>query len=323
MSLFDEIASELHRASESINSEAGKAAGEVQGRVPEVTGKASGLLGVGNEQQDRIKGLFGKATSKLAPQVDAALKNLKSRFAQELARVDRNVGKANRARDIVGDVVLGNQHSLVDRLLDEIDERLKTTPVEKGSILEGRRTSLVGGITFKEARKMFQLHSAQDLAKANLFIVELSGFKGQKVNDVINLLALSVDYGPVTLTADAIKTGAAYFAGPVSAERTEIRITTLDNSFGDIKKLFEKWAGLVANTDGTYGLPADYLVRARITHAFCGEDAINGKGESAKNNAHRNDFLVMPGSIEYSLNRREDALQEIQFSMIQFDSFTV
>ena len=68
-----------------------------------------------------------------------------------------------------------------------------------------------------------------------------------------------------------------------------------------------------ANADGTVGVPMDYLVKIRVLHSFITDDSNKGGYEDT--------FLMRPVSVSSSLSRREDAVQEVQLTFTQFDTF--
>ncbi|MOA49877.1 hypothetical protein D3C78_1728180 [compost metagenome] len=95
-----------------------------------------------------------------------------------------------------------------------------------------------------------------------------------------------------------------------SSEAVELRITTLDDRAGSLKRWFENHAAAVAARDGTVGVPANYAITFTIQHAFVGDaKGFEGKG------------LYRPVSYEVGLSRREDALEEIQMTFTQLDTF--
>ena len=99
-----------------------------------------------------------------------------------------------------------------------------------------------------------------------------------------------------------------------SSERTELRITTLDDSRGSIKRWFAGKAKQAVREDGTSGVPADYLVVIEVTHmATAPVDAKDGRRKQR--------WLMRPASIQIELSRRAAELEELQMSFVQFDTF--
>lgn len=181
---------------------------------------------------------------------------------------------------------------------------------------------LLGGITFKRAREIFEQYRATQFAKKNLWFLRIGDIKpkpqgaGQPPLD-INLFATDVSYSPVTITGDTVKIGSAQVDNVQGSERVEIKVTTMDDITGAVKRWFEERASRVAHADGTFGLPIDYLMRAEITHACIGPEADGFQV------AKTDKFIVRPGSMDYEKSRRDDALEEISFTLVQFDTFTI
>lgn len=180
-------------------------------------------------------------------------------------------------------------------------------------LLRGRKgtSKISGGITLQEARRMFEEAAATDFSRKNLFhISAVNVSRGSAPN--LNLFATAVAYAPHTLVGEAVRIGSAWMDRPEGMERVEARITTYDDSFGTVKRWFEALRLAYAKNDGTFGLPVDYLVKIRITHGGIQE------GSPA---LYANEYTMRAGSIECDNSRREDGLQELQMSFVQFDPY--
>lgn len=181
-----------------------------------------------------------------------------------------------------------------------------------GSSLEGNRLALAGGITLAEARQMFEETANTVFAKKNLWHLSASNVsKGATPN--LNLFATEVSYTAHSITGEAVRVGSAFIDKLEGTERVEMRITTYDDSVGSIKRWFEDLRLQLAHRDGTFGLPIDYLVRFKVTHASILEGA---------SNAYVNEYVMRPSTIETELSRRDDGLEEIAMVFVQFDPFT-
>lgn len=205
-------------------------------------------------------------------------------------------------RALLGGDLAGAANSVLDQLLGSA----------LGFSLEGAQSSLVGGITLAEARQRFDEFAAIDHAKKNLWHISVENLSAGAAPDM-NLFATEVSYAPIGLTGEAIRIGSGSFDKVDGSERVEMRITTLDDKDGTIKRWHADLTARAARPDGTFGLPIEYLVRITVTHAFIDE----GVG-----NAYVDTYVMRPGPMEYDHSRRDDALQELQFTMVQFDTFT-
>lgn len=206
------------------------------------------------------------------------------------------------ARSFLQGDLSGAANSLLDQLLGPA----------LGFSLEDSQSDLVGGITLADARQRFDEFAAIKHAKKNLWHISVENLSAGTAPDV-NMFATEISYGTITISGEAVRIGSGSFDKVDNDERTEMRITTLDDKDGTIKRWFTDLASSLARTDGTFGLPIEYLVRVTVTHAFIDE----GVG-----NAFVDTFVMRPGTIEYDFSRRDDALQELQFTLVQFDTFT-
>lgn len=182
----------------------------------------------------------------------------------------------------------------------------------QASVPDGK-SRLYGGVTLAKAREIFKKHSAINFAKANLWFIRISDLSdnGGIMAD-FNMFATNVSYAPITISSEAMRAGSGSFDVVQGSERVSMRVTTLDDEDGTIKKWFSDRGSRVCHADGTYGLPVDYLLRVEVYHAHITDEAPS---------AYFDEYLMRPAGIEYDLSRRDDALQELQLSFEQFDTF--
>lgn len=175
--------------------------------------------------------------------------------------------------------------------------------------------ALIGGISPQRAREIFDKTAKIDYAKKNLFHINVANLRTGQAPEV-NFYAIDVGYSDMQVQGNPVMIGSGHMDTIESLSPTEMRVTTMDDVGGSIKTWFSSLRQAMASQDGTFGLPLDYLVRITITHAFIGPDADNAE------DAYIDSFIMRPGSIEKELSRREDGLQELQLSFVQFDSFS-
>lgn len=188
-------------------------------------------------------------------------------------------------------------------------------------------TPLFGGITPTEAKQIYSAFAALQLAKKNLFLVEVSDYKPQQVEiftsgplaiytpgrRAFNLFVTDIDYAPATISGDKNRIGSSSMDSVGGFEPIEMRIAAIDDVLGTIKLWMQYKCSQVTNADGTVGLPKDYLVKIRVLHAFITDDS--------NKNGYEDTFIMRPVSVSSSLSRREDAVQEVQLAFTQFDTF--
>ncbi|MNO51612.1 hypothetical protein D3C76_420110 [compost metagenome] len=194
----------------------------------------------------------------------------------------------------------------------EVDRLLGS--VLGGQVAQGRywagANQLYGGITPTEARRIYGEAINAKRAKKNLFLLKVSSPVSGDFSQTFNLFCTDIDLNPMNITGEKRRVGAAMVDCVQSSEAVELRITTLDDRAGSLKRWFENHAAAVAARDGTVGVPANYAITVTIQHAFVGDaKGFEGKG------------LYRPVSYEVGLSRREDALEEIQMTFTQLDTF--
>lgn len=188
-------------------------------------------------------------------------------------------------------------------------------------LFNGLPNPLLGGITPFEAAQIIQDVQSTNYAKKNLYFLEIvdfdprTGGAGADISGRFNLFSTAITVGPNTISGEGHQIGSAVMDSIHGTERVEIRLTSYDNAAGDIKAWFNTRANLLAKSDGTFGVPADYLVQIRILHAAISDDVM------ARFGGYEERFIARPTSLETDLSRTEDGLQEIQMSFSQFDTF--
>jgi hypothetical protein len=179
---------------------------------------------------------------------------------------------------------------------------------------------LAGLINLKETKDVFLKSRAIDLSYKNLWNVSFSSIRAfeqyqskiDKTRDLINMLAIDVSFSPQTISGEETPMGASVIDGVSGSGRTDIAMTVMDDAKGTIKDWFEARCAKMAKSDGTFGLPRDYLVQLDITHT----NALK-KGMPVK----KYTYVVRPVALEVSLSRGESAVETLQLSFTQFDTF--
>lgn len=177
---------------------------------------------------------------------------------------------------------------------------------------------LLGGINLTRAREIFEECRATDYAKKNLWALSIYDLKqDDKLNASgarINLFATDVSHGQYTLTGNSTRIGSGHFDVPENGQAVEIRITTMDDTTGTVKRWFKDRYLRAAHPDGTHGIPFEYLMVCEIVHAYI-DDA------EQQSDAYIDRVLCRVNAIETDLSRREDAMQELQITLSEHDSF--
>ncbi|MBK5645725.1 hypothetical protein [Acinetobacter proteolyticus] len=150
-------------------------------------------------------------------------------------------------------------------------------------------------------------------ARKNHFIIEIESNLTGSFSKKINLFVTDIDLNPMNISGEKRRVGGAFVDTPTGAEATEIRVTTMDDHLGTIKKWYEQHGAAVVASDGTFGVPASYALKITVLHAVVDDEA--------KANAFKNSGLFRVANYELQLSRREQAMQEITLTFTQIDSF--
>lgn len=177
----------------------------------------------------------------------------------------------------------------------------------------GTPTPFMAGVSPKEALQIHDALRNLGVARKNHWLLEISSPTQGGVSEPFNLLAVEADFARITTTADKKKIGAATLDMVQSAEPVELRLTTMDTKQGFVKRWFEAQSNLVAAADGTVGVPARYAVKIKVVHSFITRESDGG--------GYFTLGLYRPANMEVSLSRRESALEEVQLTFSQLDTF--
>lgn len=209
--------------------------------------------------------------------------------------------------------LLPSLNSLPDLILGEVARASETS-------LQWTAAPLYGGLTLDRYRELFVEAGMTQRAWKNLWFISIDEFKASKESPAgagpINLMALDVSFTPCTMPGEAVPIGGANVDKLESTERVEIRLTTMDDARGSLKRWFIAKCDQVAHTDGTMGLPADYLVVLNIVQ-------MDPSGEAGPEVRMRHKFLARPTNIDIELSRRSKELEELAMGFVQADTFLV
>lgn len=174
------------------------------------------------------------------------------------------------------------------------------------------KTAMLGGLSPQEALTIYNKQHGIEWCRKNLWFIEVSSkLKGE--NNLFNMLCYSADFSPFTVTGEKKQIGAGHIDIVNSSDPVELNLVTYDNKKGEIKRWFEDHAVACAASDGTVGLPSDYAIKIKFTHAFINRETNQGGYESSG--------LFRTGNISLALARTEQALSEITMSFVQLDTF--
>lgn len=91
------------------------------------------------------------------------------------------------------------------------------------------------------------------------FRVEIEG-----APDDWDLYCKEVTHTPIELETNSKRVGAHYLNYLNGSQTLPMSFTMRDNENGDIHAWFEEWVGQVVHSDGTWGVPIDYLRTVKL-----------------------------------------------------------
>lgn len=181
----------------------------------------------------------------------------------------------------------------------------------------GVKTPVFGGVSLRDMQRVHNEVMAANHSRKNMYFVEITSYAEGSMTQVFNLLCIDVDYAPFQVRADKQNVGGAVLDLVQGQEAVEMRFTTYDNQNGDLKRFFARHHALCVARDGTVGLPSQYALHIKVV------DGVTGGGNllSSSNGGYTDEGLFRVASLEKSNSRREQALQELQLTFSQIDTF--
>lgn len=310
MSVFDSVAGKV-----------GAVLGGGGSNIGSFIGTGAAVIGTG-----LVKGAVG---AKYMPVVDAAL-------------------------NTIGDLASGNFRSAA---LTAINSGLFTSKLPwldgaaAGLYFHSMPSRATGGVAPMDAKKVYQETIETHFGHKNLFIVDIvsqfypwdaeEGMESLRLfreaglhapaesasYAKFNMFVLDASYGPKTIAAESHRVGSAVLDQPNGSEAVSLRLTTLDDERGSVKKWFKRLCDTVARKDGTFGTPAEYLVQIRVTHSFTTDDASgywlgrDGQAGAKGAKAWSSETWYRPVSIELDLSRRDESLEEVTLVFAEYDTY--
>jgi len=192
------------------------------------------------------------------------------------------------------------------------------SPASRGVVSDYPGSLPFGGLTQDRAIQLFNESANTPRALASLWHIAItervfSRAAPRGISRMLNLLAIDCNFEPITLTGDSVALGAAMIDNLTGVDRVQVSITTYDDDRGSITRWFDGKRDQAARMDGTFGLPADYLIGLTITQMD-----VLGQSDPSERVVHR--LLVRPESLSKDLNRRTHELEEIQLRFVEFDT---
>ncbi len=301
MSLFNEIADSLSK--QNLANTAGDGTESLGSKVGKGVSKAFG------------GGDFGDALAR-------AVTGYGSSYASGLINKysPPNLRAFNAGTGAIGDILNGDFNNAGLRVFDSglLDQFL---PGASGLAAQVRYWNtpnpLFGGITPTEAKRIYEKMRDTPYCKKNLFLLEVGSRLTGDESGRFNLFATDIEFSPYTITGEKRKIGAGHADTVNSSDPVELRLTTYDDQIGSLKTWFAAHAQAAASSvDGTVGMPGAYAIEIKVLHGFISR-------ESSFKNVYEDKGFYRPANIDMSLSRRENALEELQMTFVQLDTFMV
>lgn len=178
-------------------------------------------------------------------------------------------------------------------------------------------TRLMGGVSPARAQQIYEEMMDVPLASKKLYLIEVTDLMpggGSGNPRIFQMFTTTMTYSPVTIGKEKHQVGSAVMDRVSSSEQVDLSLTTFDDQKGTLKRWFEAKGGQVVHSDGTVGVPYEYLVKIRILHSFFSDETSRGMG-------FENKYLMRPVAIEYSKSREDTGIEQLQMSFTQFDTF--
>lgn len=202
-----------------------------------------------------------------------------------------------------------------------------------GTPFEERPNELLGWLTPRQVAEIQSMVRQAGPVRKNVFCIriadpnpppmEIGGVAaGAGVAGLFDLLAVDVSYTPRSITGDKVSVGSAVMDKVTGTEAVDIQVTTIDDERGTLKRWFERKCGQVANGDGTFNPVGRYAFEMEIVHGLPHDHGLSPQLPADKvDKAYSNAYRVRPVSLQVEMSRRDQALQELQMTFTQVDTW--
>jgi len=82
--------------------------------------------------------------------------------------------------------------------------------------------------------------------------------------DEMDILAKDISYEPITINVEEKNYGSVQVAPPMNADRVTLTMTVRDTKDKKLYNWFKWLASQIVHSDGTFGIPVEYVKRVRI-----------------------------------------------------------
>lgn len=225
----------------------------------------------------------------------------------------QTMSSINLGLDAVGMAANGNFDGLASLALSELSGHVGGFAGDVLGQLNHGGSMIHGGISPDDAVQLYREAMAATHARKNLFFISIESNYFNDLSGLFNLYAVDVERGPSEVSGSKVRAGSAQIDLLTQSEPVVLRITTMDDAKGTLKKWFEIQTAAVARADGSFGVPGGpngYALTITIQHAF-----------AAGTGGFTGTVLCRPQSYEVGLSRREDTVEELQMTFMQLDTF--
>lgn len=298
MSLFNSVADSLAKKSVSNSISSG-----VTSALSGIADTIAGTLGGGS---------FGQAIGNIASD---SVRNAATGLYNKLVPL-RQQRLANLGGNVLGDILNGDFNEAgIDILNSGFLHELLPGMDSAGSQARFRSSRIrgFGGLTPDKAQQMHQAMRNVELARKNLWMLEVTSAIGGDVFDHFNMLATSVEYSPAAVSGEKVQVGSASIDSVTTSDPTELSMSVMDDRDGTLRSWFTALCRTATPEDGTVTPPAYYTVKIRVLHGIITEFGTFG--------AYQNVGYFRPVSLQLNLDRSEDGLEMTQITFTQQDSF--
>lgn len=198
---------------------------------------------------------------------------------------------------------------------------------------EERPNELMGWLTPRQVAEIQKKVKEAGPVRKSLFCIRIADDNpppmkvdgiaaGVGVANMFDLLALDVTYSPITLTGDKVPIGSAVMDKVTGIEAVEIQVTTIDDETGTLKRWFELKCAQAVNGDGTFNPQGKYAFEMEIVHGLPrAHGTIPDLPADKVEKAYSNRYRIRAASIQCEMSRRDQALQELQMTFTQVDTW--
>lgn len=173
-----------------------------------------------------------------------------------------------------------------------------------------------GNLSIQQMWEIYKHTNVDDLSHKNFYVLEINDKSGYApssngaYHSKFNLFTTNLSFNSFEISGEAVAIGASELDKPTENARTTMTMSILDDKYSTIKQWAEQKSQMISASDGTFMPPAYYVFEVRVVFGT----------NIPSSYFYEQVYTMRVQSMSHELSRSEQALEEIQLTLVQSDT---